>query len=122
LIDLWVAGYSFCENVHADRHCDPRDARLAVHLCTTDGAPADVNDFFFLGVEYQSSLCALPRNLKASRLEVSQRMKSNGLCLLLLLFALLQGNFILLIRCMCAFVYAIAFACGIMSDHASIQH
>jgi len=38
---LWVAGYSFCENVHADRHCDPRDARLAVHLCTTDGAPAD---------------------------------------------------------------------------------
>jgi len=41
LIGLWVAGYSFCENVHADRHCDPRDARLAVHLCTTDGAPAD---------------------------------------------------------------------------------
>jgi len=29
---LWVAGYRFCENVHADRHCDPRDARLAVHL------------------------------------------------------------------------------------------
>jgi len=41
LIDLWVAGHSFCENVHADRHCDPRDARLAVHLCTTDDAPAD---------------------------------------------------------------------------------
>jgi len=38
---LWVAGYSFCENVHAGRHCDPRDARLAVRLCTTDGAPAD---------------------------------------------------------------------------------
>jgi len=38
---LWVAGYSFCENVHAGRHCDPRDARLAVHVCTTDGAPAD---------------------------------------------------------------------------------
>jgi len=36
-----VAGYSFCENVHADTHCDPRDARLAVRLCTTDGAPAD---------------------------------------------------------------------------------
>jgi len=41
LIGLWVAGYNFCENVHADRHCDPMDARLAVHLCTTDGAPAD---------------------------------------------------------------------------------
>jgi len=41
LIGLWVAGDSFRENVHADRHCDPRDARLAVHLCTTDGAPAD---------------------------------------------------------------------------------
>ena len=38
---LWVAGYSFCENVHAGCHCDPRDARLAVRLCTTDGAPAD---------------------------------------------------------------------------------
>ena len=38
---LWVAGYSICENVHAGRHCDPRDARLAVRLCTTDGAPAD---------------------------------------------------------------------------------
>ena len=36
---MYVAGYNFCENVHADRHCDPRDARLAVHLCTTDGAP-----------------------------------------------------------------------------------
>jgi len=41
LIGLWVATYSFCENVHAGRHCDPRDARLAVRLCTTDGAPAD---------------------------------------------------------------------------------
>jgi len=38
---LWVASYSFCENVHADRHDDPRDAHLAVRLCTTDGAPAD---------------------------------------------------------------------------------
>jgi len=38
---LWVAGYSFCENVHAGRHCDPRDAHLAVRLCTTDGVPAD---------------------------------------------------------------------------------
>jgi len=38
---LWVAGYSNCENVHAGRHCDPRDARLAVRLYTTDGAPAD---------------------------------------------------------------------------------
>ena len=38
---LWVAGYSFCEDVHADQHCDPKDARLAVRLCTTDGAPAD---------------------------------------------------------------------------------
>jgi len=28
---LWVAGYSICENVHAGRHCDPRDARLPVH-------------------------------------------------------------------------------------------
>ena len=28
LIVLWVAGYSFCENVHADRHCDPRDASI----------------------------------------------------------------------------------------------
>ena len=37
---LWVAGYSFYENVHAGRHCDPRDARLAVRLCITDGAPA----------------------------------------------------------------------------------
>ena len=36
-----VAGYSFSEDVHADRHCDPRDARLAVRLCTTDGALAD---------------------------------------------------------------------------------
>mmetsp|Transcript_20452 Transcript_20452/g.32709 ORF Transcript_20452/g.32709 Transcript_20452/m.32709 type:complete len:128 (+) Transcript_20452:539-922(+) len=35
---LWVAGYSFCEDVHADQHCDPKDARLAVRLCTTDGA------------------------------------------------------------------------------------
>ena len=35
---LWVAGYRFCENVHADHHCD---ALLAVRLCTTDGAPAD---------------------------------------------------------------------------------
>ena len=41
VIDLWVAGYSFCEIIHADRHCDPRDARLAVHLYTTHGAPAD---------------------------------------------------------------------------------
>jgi len=41
LSGLWVAGYSFCENVHATGHCDPRDARLAVSLCTTDGAPAD---------------------------------------------------------------------------------
>ena len=41
LSGLWVAGYSFCENVRADTHCDPRDARLAVRLCTTDGAPAD---------------------------------------------------------------------------------
>jgi len=32
---LWVAGYSFCENVHAGRHCDPRDVRFAVRLCTT---------------------------------------------------------------------------------------
>jgi len=40
---LWptVAGYSICENVHAGRHCDPRDARLAVRLCTTDGEPAN---------------------------------------------------------------------------------
>ena len=38
---LWVAGYSICEIVHAGRHCDPRDARLAVRLYTTDGAPAD---------------------------------------------------------------------------------
>jgi len=38
---MWVAGYSFCENVHVDLYCDPRDARLAVRLCTTDGAPAD---------------------------------------------------------------------------------
>ena len=35
---LWVAVYSFCENVHAGCHCDPSDARLAVRLCTTDGA------------------------------------------------------------------------------------
>jgi len=43
LSGLWVAGYSFCENVHADRHCVPRDVRLAVCLCSTqaDGAPAD---------------------------------------------------------------------------------
>jgi len=41
LSGLWVPGHSFCENVHAGRHCDPRDARLAVRLCTTDGAPAD---------------------------------------------------------------------------------
>ena len=41
LIDLWVAGYSFFENVHAGRHCDPRDVHFAVRLCTTDGAPAD---------------------------------------------------------------------------------
>jgi len=41
LSGLWVAGYSICENVHAGHHCDPRDARLAVRLCTTDGAPAD---------------------------------------------------------------------------------
>jgi len=40
LSGLWVAGYSFCENVHAGCHCDPRDARLTVYLCTTDGAPA----------------------------------------------------------------------------------
>jgi len=38
---LWVAGYNLCKNVHADRHCDPRDVRLAVRLCTTAGAPAD---------------------------------------------------------------------------------
>ena len=38
---LWVDGYSFCENVHAGCHCDPRDAHLAVRLCTIDGAPAD---------------------------------------------------------------------------------
>jgi len=38
LSGLWVAGYSFCENVHPGCHCDPRDARLAVLLCTTDGA------------------------------------------------------------------------------------
>jgi len=37
LSGLWVAGY----NVHAGRHCDPKDARLAVRLCTTDGTPAD---------------------------------------------------------------------------------
>jgi len=41
LRSLWVAGYSICENVHAGRHCDPRDAHLAVRLCTTDGAPSD---------------------------------------------------------------------------------
>ena len=42
LIGLRVAaGYSFRENIYADLHCDPRDARLAVRLCTTDGAPAD---------------------------------------------------------------------------------
>jgi len=34
---LWVVGYSICENVHAGLHCDPRDAQLAVRLCTTDG-------------------------------------------------------------------------------------
>ena len=38
---LCVAGYSCCKNVHADRHCDPKDERLAVRLCTTDGLPAD---------------------------------------------------------------------------------
>ena len=39
---LWVAGYNFCENVHAGRHCDPRDAHLAaVRLYTADGAPAN---------------------------------------------------------------------------------
>jgi len=41
LSGLWFADYSFCENVHAGRHCDPRDVRLAVRLCITDGAPAD---------------------------------------------------------------------------------
>ena len=41
LIGLWVAGYSLFENVHAGRHCDSRDARLAVRLRTTDFAPAD---------------------------------------------------------------------------------
>ena len=40
LISLWVPGYSF-SNVHADRYCDPKDARLAVHLYTTDSVPAD---------------------------------------------------------------------------------
>jgi len=52
LIDLWVAGYNFCENVHADRHCDPRDARLSVHLCTTDGAPADCVELNRLFISY----------------------------------------------------------------------
>ena len=41
LSGLWVAGNIFCENVHAGRHCDPRDACLAVRLCTTNGTPAD---------------------------------------------------------------------------------
>jgi len=41
LIGLLVAGYRFCENVHAGCHCDPRDARFAVRLCTTDGVPAN---------------------------------------------------------------------------------
>ena len=36
-----MAGYSFCEDVHVDRHCDPKDAHLAVRLCITDDAPAD---------------------------------------------------------------------------------
>jgi len=40
LSGVLVASYSFCENVHTGRHCDPRDAR-AVRLRTTDGAPAD---------------------------------------------------------------------------------
>ena len=31
LIDLWVAGYSICENVHADRHCDPRASFVRSH-------------------------------------------------------------------------------------------
>ena len=35
------AGEHCKKNIHAGRHCDPRDARLAVRLCTTDGAPAD---------------------------------------------------------------------------------
>ena len=41
LNSLWVAGHNFCENVHAGSHCDPMDARLAVRLYTTDGAPSD---------------------------------------------------------------------------------
>ena len=41
LSGLWVAGYGFCENIHAGRYCDPRHARLTVRRCTTDGAPAD---------------------------------------------------------------------------------
>jgi len=38
---LWVVVYSFCEDVHADQHCDPKDVRLTstcaplmVHLQT----------------------------------------------------------------------------------------
>jgi len=38
---MWVAGYSFCKMVHADRHCDPKDAYLAVRLCATNSAAAD---------------------------------------------------------------------------------
>jgi len=43
---LRAAGYSFCKDVHADSHCDPKDARLAVRsgLCTTDA------DCFFVFV------------------------------------------------------------------------
>ena len=43
LSGLLLAGYRFCENVHADCRCDLRDTRLAVHLCPnqTDGVPAD---------------------------------------------------------------------------------
>jgi len=43
LSGLLLAGYRFCENVHADCHCDLRDTRLAVHLCPnqTDGVSAD---------------------------------------------------------------------------------
>ena len=39
----WFVGYwlHLRTNVHADRHCDPRDARLAVHLYTTNGKPVD---------------------------------------------------------------------------------
>jgi len=81
---LWVTGYSCCENVHAGRHCDHGDARLAVRIFTTDGAPADCVELNHQNQGGLESQCSpLPRE------EACKRARSRAFCDIFLVFFLI---------------------------------